>query len=135
MKMKVTLRKYRTADCPLLAQLFYDTVHAVNKADYSGEQLDAWADGAVDLDAWDAFFRKHHTVIAEKDGQIVGFGDISEEGYLDRLYVHKDYQHQGIAGIICDHLEQSVKVKKITTHASITARNFMELFSVSCVSE
>ncbi len=60
------------------------------------------------------------------DGQIVGFGDMDETGYLDRLYVHKDYQRQGVATAICDALEQNTKAAEFTTHASITARPFFE---------
>ena len=41
------IRPYRSSDCPALAELFYQTVHAVNARDYSPEQLDAWADGRV----------------------------------------------------------------------------------------
>ena len=44
--------------------------------------------------------------------------------YLDRLYVHKDYQRRGIASAICDALEASMPGKPITTHASITAKPF-----------
>ena len=43
------LRLYRSEDCSALARLFYDTVHTVNTRDYTPEQLDAWADGQVDL--------------------------------------------------------------------------------------
>lgn len=82
------LRPYRPDDCPALAAPFYDTVHKVNCRDYSANQCDAWADGMVDLAAWNRSFLEHTTYIAEQDGQIVGFGDISRDGYLDRLYVH-----------------------------------------------
>lgn len=82
------LRPYHPDDCPALAALFYDTVHTVNCRDYSADQCDAWADGMVDLAAWNRSFLEHTTWIAEQDGQIVGFGDISRDGYLDRLYVH-----------------------------------------------
>ena len=61
-----------------------------------------------------------------KDNIIVGFGDIDQSGYLDKLYVHKDYQRQGIATVICNKLEQSPKTDKITVHASITAKPFFE---------
>ena len=44
------LRKYRPQDCAEITRLFYDTVHTVNAADYTEEQLDAWADGQVDLE-------------------------------------------------------------------------------------
>ena len=57
---------------------------------------------------------------------MVGFGDMDRSGYLDRLYVHKDYQRQGIATAICDRLEREVTVGKITTHASITAKPFFQ---------
>ena len=50
------LRPYRPADCAALAALFYDTVHTVNAKDYTNAQLDAWADGNVDPDAWNASF-------------------------------------------------------------------------------
>lgn len=47
-------------------------------------------------------------------------------GYLDRLYVHKDYQGIGIATALCEELEASVESATVTTHASITARPFFE---------
>ena len=119
------LRAYQSADCPAMAALFHDTVHTVNARDYAQEALNAWADGHADLEAWDRSFRARYSLIAIEDGEIVGFGDIDRTGYLDRLYVHKDHQGQGIGTAICDQLEASVS-GEITTHASITARPFFE---------
>lgn len=102
--------------------------YRVNLADYTQDQVNAWAAGKVDLEAWDRSFREHDTVVAVEGKEIVGFGDMDETGYLDRLYVHKDYQREGIATAICDALESAAVnrpgVVKITTHASITARPF-----------
>ena len=120
------LRLYRSEDCPTLAQLFYDTVHTVNARDYTPEQLDAWADGHVDLAAWDASFLAHHTLVAEENGEILGFADMDGAGYLDRLYVHKDHQGRGVATALCSTLEAACPVKNFTTHASLTARPFFE---------
>ncbi|MBO5129865.1 MAG: GNAT family N-acetyltransferase [Oscillospiraceae bacterium] len=120
------MREYRSSDCPELAKLFHNTVHTVNAADYTTAQLDAWATGEVDLNAWNNSFLAHHTVVAEKNGVIVGFGDMDESGYLDRLYVHKDFGRQGIATAICDALESTSATGILTTHASITARPFFE---------
>ena len=50
------LRRYRESDCQELAVLFYETVHAVNIRDYTKEQVDAWATGHVDLEAWNRSF-------------------------------------------------------------------------------
>lgn len=131
----LVLRKYKSEDCPILAQLFYDTVHMINAADYTEEQLNAWATGNVDLDAWDASFREHVTIIAELNRLIVGFGDMRADGYLDRLYIHKDYQNQGIATAICNELEQTIHMDKIITHASITAKSFFEKRGYKAVKE
>lgn len=127
----IKLRLYESSDCKELSELFYNTVHTINRKDYTLEQLDAWADGHVDLAAWDASFLAHHTVVAEEDGRLIGFGDMDHNGYLDRLYVHKDYQGRGIAKALCDCLEnRGREVHKaggcFTTHASITARPFFE---------
>lgn len=121
----MVLRKYETADCGELARLFYETVHSVNAADYTKEQLDAWASENVDLEEWDRSFREHDCVIAAEGGTIIGFGDMDRDGYLDRLYVHKDYQRKGTATAICDRLERAAQ-RKIVTHASVTAKPFFE---------
>ena len=128
-------RKYAKTDCAELAELFYDTVHTVNAKDYTREQLDAWATGEINLEEWDESFQAHLTVVAEMDDQIVGFGDMEETGYLDRLYVHKDYQRRGVATAICDALEQNTKAAEFITHASITARPFFEKRGYTVVRE
>lgn len=124
------IRRYQPSDCEAMAGLFYETVHHINAGDYSEEQLKAWAPGTVDLEKWNASFQEHDTVIAVEGEQITGFGDMDSTGYLDRLYVHKDYQRRGIASAICNELERHAKeaffVHHFVTHASITARPFFE---------
>ena len=122
----IELRKYKTSDCPAIAGLFYDTVHTVNLADYTQDQVNAWAAGKVDLEAWDRSFREHDTLVAVSGEEIIGFGDMDETGYLDRLYVHKDHQRQGVASALCDRLEKEIEADRYLTHASITARPFFE---------
>ena len=89
------IREYQSTDCKEIAELFYHTVHTVNAKDYTKEQLDVWATGKVDLEKWDRSFCEHDTVVAVEDRQIVGFGDMDDTGYLDRLYVHAKYQRRG----------------------------------------
>ena len=129
------IRTYRPSDCEETAELFYGTVHTVNGRDYSKEQLDAWAAGNMDLDRWNQSFLEHESVVAVEDGRIVGFGDIDHTGYLDRLYVHKNFQGRGIATGICNELERAVGVDEIVTHASITARGFFEKRGYKLVKE
>ena len=120
------IRRYEPADLAQISQLFYDTVHTVNAADYTKEQLSAWATGQLDLTAWNDSLLAHESFVAVINDQIVGFGDITVDGYLDRLFVHKDYQGQGIATALCNKLESTVVCDQFTTHASITAKPFFE---------
>lgn len=119
------IRPYRPEDCGALAALFRDTIDAVNGADYTEEQRNAWAAGAADLQGWNRSLLKHDALVAVEGDRIVGFGDITRTGYLDRLYVHRAFQGQGIGTALCDRLEGRV-TGGIVTHASITARPFFE---------
>ena len=122
-------RLYKPTDLQEVLQLFYENIHNVCDNDYTLEQLDAWAPSDPDIYRWEASLNKNHTLVVEKDGKIVGFGNVGETGYLDRLYVHKDYLHQGIATLITKQLEKYAKAKGIVymnTAASITSRPFFE---------
>lgn len=130
----MVIREYQAEDCKELMDLFYNTVHTVNAKDYTKEQLDVWATGQADLEKWNQSFQKHYSLVAVWDKVIAGFGDMDKTGYLDRLYVHKDYQRKGIATAICDQLERAAS-GKIITHASITARPFFEKRGYTVVRE
>ena len=119
------IRSYRPSDCGALLALFYHTVHTVNVRDYTKEQLDAWATGQEDPEQWDRSLRRNISVVAVMGATVVGFGDMEQGGYLNRLYVHAQYQGMGIATAICDQLERAVP-GNLRTHASITAVPFFE---------
>ena len=80
----------------------------------------------MDLAAWDRSLARHFTVVAlSGTGVPVGFGDMARDGYLDRLYVHRDAQRQGVAAsAICTALEAFVAAPVFTVRASLTARPF-----------
>lgn len=128
------LRRYQSSDCKELTELFYNTVHTVNAKDYTKEQLNVWATGKVDLEKWNLSLQEHYSIVAVENDVIVGFGDIDKTGYLDRLFVHMDYQGKGIATAICDQLERFGE-GNITTYASITARPFFEKRGYKVVKE
>ena len=118
------IRQYRNEDCDVVSKLFYETVHSVNAKDYTAEQLSAWANNIDSLKVRRNDLLKQHTLVAEMNGVIVGFGSIDKSGYLDLLFVHKEFQNQGIATALCNVMEKSYSV--IKTYASITAKPFFE---------
>lgn len=118
------LAPYHSRDLMQMLQLFDRTVHTVNAADYTQEQLDAWSDGHPDLERWDQSLQVHHTLLAWQGDELLGFADMAADGYLDRLYVSADCQHRGVGTALCDALEGACSAPAFTTHASITAKPF-----------
>lgn len=134
------IRLYRKEDCREIIQLFYETVHWINARDYTESQLAVWAPQVdkINLLVWDKSLSEHYTIVAEDNNMIVGFGDMDSTGYWDRLYVHKDFQRQGIASKIFNELEQYAKDKGysfMTTAASITAKPFFEKYGLAVIKE
>lgn len=127
--MKMKVRLYKPVDLEDVLELFYNSVHEVCREDYTQEQLDAWAPRVPDVLRWKSSLNRNHTIVAEDNGKIVGFGDIGETGYLDRLYVDSMYLHQGVASLILYKLEKYALTKGVrfmNTAASITAKSFFE---------
>ncbi len=128
----IALRKYEDSDIEEIVTLFYETVHTINARDYSPEQLDVWAsrdDQETRIAAWRSSLRRHMTYVAVMGDSIVGFADMTLEGYLDRLYVHKDAQGQGVATALVNTLESEaarLRILEINTDASVTAKSFFE---------
>ena len=123
----MNLRRYRSEDLPALSRLFGETVRRVNIRDYTPAQVEAWSAGQADLLARDGWFRRLHTLVAEADGRIAGYGNVDGTGYLDHLFVRWDYQGRGVATAICDALEQHCRdlgLDAVTVHASKTSLPF-----------
>lgn len=131
----IEIREYREEDCAATAKLFYDTVHSVCAADYSPRELDAWADGRVDLALWNKRFLSHDALVATDGDKLVGFADMDASGELDRLYVHKDHQRKGIARALCAELMSRSQAETFSVHASLTARGFFEKMGFAVTEE
>ena len=123
------IRKFQSTDFPHILSLFYDTVHTVNARDYTPEQLDVWAPTQVDEQRWRGLLDNNIVYVAESQGIIVGFGDLTNEGYVTRLFVHKDFQSQGVGAALLQQLEDEAHrlgIHELVTEASITAKPFFE---------
>jgi GrpB-like predicted nucleotidyltransferase (UPF0157 family)/GNAT superfamily N-acetyltransferase len=134
----VHIRKFKREDIKYIMQLFHDTVHSVNSKDYTQQQLNAWAHNNMQEDAWIKSIEENLCYVALQDNIIVGFADISNHGYLDRIFVHKDHQRQGIAKNLFVALEShasSLSLHEITTEASITAVPFFKKQGFSIIYE
>ncbi|MQR94539.1 GNAT family N-acetyltransferase [Fictibacillus phosphorivorans] len=126
------IAKYKETDTEEIIKLFYETVHTVNAKDYSLLELDAWVsfhELQSKVKSWKESFLNNITFVARNLDGIVGFCNLTFSGHLDRLYVHKDYQRQGIASALVNMIESEARklnVLSIDTDASITAKVFFE---------
>ena len=75
----VELRRGRADDALTIARLFRDTVHAVNRQDYSEAHLDAWAPYQVDLEHWRVVIESSYFMVAVSGGMVVGFGTVERQ--------------------------------------------------------
>ena len=129
---KLILRPYIPNDTKAIIALFKETVHSVGARYYTPEQVAVWApikeqtpeEIAAELTRWQAKLESYITYVVECEDKLVGFIDMSKEGYLDHMYVHKDYQASGASVLLINAIEKSARelgLNKITTHASKAA--------------
>jgi putative acetyltransferase len=125
----VELRRGRPDDALTIARLFRDTVHAVNRHDYSEAHLDAWAPYQVDLEHWRVVITSTYFMVAISGGMVVGFSNLEGDDYVDLLFVHKDLLRKRIATKLIEEIEREAKRRgaaRLWTQSSITARKFFE---------
>ncbi|MCX7114449.1 MAG: GNAT family N-acetyltransferase [Gammaproteobacteria bacterium] len=124
------IRRFKTGDEQAIYQLFHDTVHHINAKDYTPEQVATWAPKNTDLQRWSTSLEQNHTFVAvDTQHQIVGFADLTPNGYLDRGYVHKNHQGQLIGKALFQAIEKQAKklgLRTIFSDVSITAKPFLE---------
>ncbi|KAA5539501.1 GNAT family N-acetyltransferase [Roseiconus nitratireducens] len=121
------IRNFRPQDSDECLRLFHDTVHQINRRDYSPQQVRAWAPEDVDRVAWLERFRDRVALVACEGETIVGFTDMTRDGHLDRLFVSSQHQRRGIARELVSALAErahKLGIRSITTDASITAKPF-----------
>ena len=56
-----------------IVELFINTVHNINKKDYTKEQLNAWANPKYDLNIWEKRFEKSKPYLCVLEDEVVGF--------------------------------------------------------------
>ena len=123
------IRKFKKSDAQQVGHLFYDTVHAVNAQDYSPELINMWAPNNDEFIRLVSSCESNIFFVAERDTIMVGFGDMTHEGHLERLFVHKDFQGQRIGTSIFNAIEDeayALGLTMITTEASVKAMPFFK---------
>ncbi|AZB10217.1 GNAT family N-acetyltransferase [Chryseobacterium sp. G0162] len=134
----ITIRKSNQEDLSEMLLLFKDTITAVCKEDYNTDQLEAWKSGSENTKRWLNVMEEQYILIAESENKIVGFCTLDQGNYIDLLFVHKDYQHQGIASQLYHLIEEKAleqDQKLLTAEVSKTAKPFFERMNFKVILE
>ncbi|GEQ50025.1 GNAT family N-acetyltransferase [Tetragenococcus koreensis] len=126
------IRKYTFTDKKAVIEMIKQTIQTINKNDYDENQLKAWSN--IDESSWTDSVKEHQAIVMVSDrNKIVGFADMDNDGYLDRLFIHKDFQRMRIGDKLVNDLEEKNTGKKFSTFASITAKPFFEALGYKLV--
>jgi putative acetyltransferase len=112
-----------------MQKIFVGTITTICTADYDDEQIKAWVSGVENTQRWNEIISKQLVLVAHVGNNIIGFITLHNGNYIDLLYVHKDYQRQGIAKRLLDDIIKEASLlqqKEITSDVSKTAKPFFE---------
>lgn len=132
------IRLFRSEDTTQIAQLFYQTVHQINRRDYSSKQCLAWSPEDIYFRDWANLCASRYTFVAELGDVIVGFGELEANGHIDCFYCHKDYQRCGVGSQIYGAIEEKaveLGLERLFTEASITAKPFFQHLGFVTITE
>ncbi len=132
------IRLFRPEDTDQLALLFHQTVHEINRRDYSSSQCLAWSPKDIYFRDWANLCASRYTFVAEIESVIVGFGELEANGHIDCFYCHKDYQRCGVGRQIYRVIEEKaikLGLERLFTEASITAKPFFQHLGFVIIAE
>lgn len=125
------VRDFRPADAPALWAVFHSAIHGTARADYSPEQLAAWAPADHDPGKWAARMAGLRPFVAEAGGEIVGYADLQADGYIDHFFVARGWARRGVGSALMRHILGRARergVVRLYSDVSLTARPFFETF-------
>ncbi len=134
----ILIRDYERGDAGTIVQLFYDTIHAINRRDYTAEQVMAWAPEIPDALLWHKRMIARHTLVADQAGELLGFAELDPDGHLEMFYCRSDVVGRGVGWQLYEALEAKARTKGlrcIFAEVSITARPFFTRCGFNVIQE
>ena len=126
----IGVRSYRGADANATLTVFLEAITETAAADYLPAQIAAWARPEQrTVPEWHRAMQGRNSYVALLDKQVVGFSDVSCEGYIDMMFVSPRHSRRGVASTLLSHLHvraQAQGIRALAADVSITARPFFE---------
>lgn len=121
------MRRYASGDAGAVADVFFRSVREAALADYSAEQVHAWAPERRDPDWFDRRARDGRVFLVAVNlaDEIVGYADLESNGHIDHMFCRPDVVGHGVASRLYDTLERharSAGINRLFVEASESAR-------------
>lgn len=123
------VRRYKIGEEDALRQICRDTTLRVNVEEYGCELVEKWAAMLKDVSKWEERIHRKNPFVAEKDGAIVGFAEITETGKISAFYSHCEWQRKGVGEALYEAIEAEasrLEVDSIQVESSSSASGFFE---------
>ena len=119
----ITLRIATANDYDTLGQVMFDAIHN-GPTKYSSAQSKAWAPAPRSGADWANRLSQNDVIIAEHEGEALGFMSIEPGGYIDFVYIRPAAQGSGLFRRLfadVEHRAISAAETELSTHASLMA--------------
>ena len=127
--MSYALRPAWPTDYENLGILFQASIEELAADAYSDEQRALWGAKADDQAAWAKHLSGCLTLVAEEDGEPVGFAAMRDNAVIENVHVHPDMAFMGVGRQLLDALERLAMArgsKKLSVAATDNALPFFE---------
>ena len=112
-----------------IADLFHQSVHAIDPSVYTPEQKEAWAATPPDYAKWSLRLDEKRPFVAIVNGCVAGFIELDADGHIDCTYTHPDFQGMGVASALYERLLSEARlnnIERLYVEASFIAKPFFE---------
>lgn len=130
------IRRFKPGDEAALLDVYRSAIHLIAAQDYTAEQIQAWAPADMDADSWARRMREIQPFVAEQGGEIVGYADLQQNGYIDHFFVSGRHPRQGIGRRLMQRIHQEANalgLTELTSQVSKTAEPFFLLHGFEVV--
>ena len=116
-----------------ISQLYHTAVQSIVHPRYPKLKLNVWSTAPRSAKFWQQQYKRNKAWVMLDNQQVIGFISLETHfkyrGYIDCLYVHPNYQHQGVAGALYKHLQhwaQHQQYPNLTVDASYLSKALFE---------
>jgi len=133
------IRDATPADAEAVRRVHADSIQSLGPEAYSQEQVEAWALGCESADYAAAIRETDAFLVADRDGEVVGFGSLnlepSGEDYessvdaeITGVYVHPSVVREGVGTALYGELEDRARVADVDSLGLLASRNAVSFY-------